>query len=84
MSATRFPMGRFTARVRLKRENIRVGFFIQIGYLGEQLDDILATRDLIDMALDHAAYLGAEDELSTSCLRWAWHNYFLSPGISHS
>jgi anaerobic magnesium-protoporphyrin IX monomethyl ester cyclase len=39
-----------TARVRLKSENIRVGFFIQIGYLGEQLDDILATRDLIDMA----------------------------------
>ena len=39
-----------TARARLKAENIRVGFFIQIGYLGEQLDDILATRDLIELA----------------------------------
>jgi anaerobic magnesium-protoporphyrin IX monomethyl ester cyclase len=39
-----------TARARLKTENIRVGFFIQIGYLGEQLDDILATRDLIELA----------------------------------
>jgi anaerobic magnesium-protoporphyrin IX monomethyl ester cyclase len=38
------------ARARLKAENIRVGFFIQIGYLGEQLDDILATRDLIELA----------------------------------
>jgi len=39
-----------TARARLKAENIRVGFFIQIGYLGEQLEDILATRDLIELA----------------------------------
>jgi anaerobic magnesium-protoporphyrin IX monomethyl ester cyclase len=39
-----------TARARLKAEDIRVGFFIQIGYLGEQLDDILATRDLIELA----------------------------------
>lgn len=39
-----------TARARLKAENIRVGFFIQIGYLGEQLEDILATRDLIERA----------------------------------
>ena len=39
-----------TARARLKAENIRVGFFIQVGYLGEQLDDILATRDLIELA----------------------------------
>ncbi|HEY3730544.1 MAG TPA: radical SAM protein [Steroidobacteraceae bacterium] len=39
-----------TARARLKAEGIRVGFFIQIGYLGEQLDDILATRELIERA----------------------------------
>jgi anaerobic magnesium-protoporphyrin IX monomethyl ester cyclase len=39
-----------TARARLKAEGIRVGFFIQIGYLGEQLDDILATRALIEQA----------------------------------
>jgi anaerobic magnesium-protoporphyrin IX monomethyl ester cyclase len=40
-----------TARARLKAEDIRVGFFIQVGYLGEQLEDILATRDLIERAL---------------------------------
>lgn len=39
-----------TARARLKAEGIRVGFFIQLGYLGEQLADILATRELIDTA----------------------------------
>ena len=39
-----------TARARLKAEDIRVGFFIQVGYLGEQLEDILATRDLIERA----------------------------------
>jgi anaerobic magnesium-protoporphyrin IX monomethyl ester cyclase len=39
-----------TARARLKAENIRVGFFIQIGYLGERLADILATRELIERA----------------------------------
>jgi anaerobic magnesium-protoporphyrin IX monomethyl ester cyclase len=39
-----------TARARLKAHGIRVGFFIQLGYLGEELDDILATRDLIDAA----------------------------------
>jgi anaerobic magnesium-protoporphyrin IX monomethyl ester cyclase len=39
-----------TARARLKAEHMRVGFFIQIGYLGEQLDDILATRELIERA----------------------------------
>jgi anaerobic magnesium-protoporphyrin IX monomethyl ester cyclase len=38
------------ARARLKAEGIRVGFFIQLGYLGEQLEDILATRELIDVA----------------------------------
>jgi hypothetical protein len=35
-------------------------------------------RDLIDMALDYAAYLGQADELSVGSLWWAWQNYFLS------
>jgi anaerobic magnesium-protoporphyrin IX monomethyl ester cyclase len=39
-----------TARARLQAEGIRVGFFIQLGYLDEQLEDILATRRLIDAA----------------------------------
>jgi anaerobic magnesium-protoporphyrin IX monomethyl ester cyclase len=38
------------ARERLKSAGIRVGFFIQLGYLGEQLADILATRDLLAAA----------------------------------
>lgn len=38
------------ARARLKGEGIRVGFFIQLGYLGEQLADLLATRELIEAA----------------------------------
>jgi anaerobic magnesium-protoporphyrin IX monomethyl ester cyclase len=38
------------ARARLREEGIRVGFFIQVGYLDEQLEDILATRELIDAA----------------------------------
>jgi anaerobic magnesium-protoporphyrin IX monomethyl ester cyclase len=38
------------ARDRLKSVGIRVGFFIQLGYMDEQLDDILATRDLLDAA----------------------------------
>jgi anaerobic magnesium-protoporphyrin IX monomethyl ester cyclase len=36
------------ARARLKAHGIRVGFFIQLGYLGEQLSDILATRELLE------------------------------------
>jgi len=36
-----------TARARLGAAGIRVGFFIQLGYLGEELADILATRKLI-------------------------------------
>jgi anaerobic magnesium-protoporphyrin IX monomethyl ester cyclase len=36
------------ARARLAAENIRVGLFIQLGYLDEQLEDILATRALLD------------------------------------
>src|SRR5580658_4348594 len=39
-----------TARDRLRAKGIRVGFFIQLGYLGEQLEDILATRSLIEQA----------------------------------
>lgn len=38
------------ARARLKAQGIRVGFFIQLGYLGEQLPDLLATRELIEIA----------------------------------
>jgi len=36
------------ARERLAAEGIRVGLFIQLGYLGEELEDILATRRLLD------------------------------------
>jgi len=39
-----------TARKRLKTAGIRVGFFIQLGYIDEQLEDILATRDLLARA----------------------------------
>jgi len=39
-----------TARSRLKTAGIRVGFFIQLGYLGEDLADILATRELLEAA----------------------------------
>jgi len=39
-----------TARDRLGAAGIRVGFFIQLGYLGEELPDILATRELIETA----------------------------------
>ena len=38
------------ARARLGAIGIRVGFFIQLGYLGEQLADIEATRALLDEA----------------------------------
>jgi anaerobic magnesium-protoporphyrin IX monomethyl ester cyclase len=38
------------ARKRLGEHGIRVGFFIQLGYLGEQLADLLATRELIAQA----------------------------------
>jgi anaerobic magnesium-protoporphyrin IX monomethyl ester cyclase len=38
------------ARLRLKAVGIRVGFFIQLGYMGEQLEDIIATRDLLKAA----------------------------------
>jgi anaerobic magnesium-protoporphyrin IX monomethyl ester cyclase len=38
------------ARERLKAVGIRVGFFIQLGYMDEELVDILATRDLLDAA----------------------------------
>jgi anaerobic magnesium-protoporphyrin IX monomethyl ester cyclase len=39
-----------TARERLRCHGIRVGFFIQLGYLGEELEDIMATRQLIEQA----------------------------------
>ncbi|MBS0419229.1 MAG: B12-binding domain-containing radical SAM protein [Proteobacteria bacterium] len=39
-----------TGRERLKGVGIRVGFFIQLGYLDEQLSDILATRALLELA----------------------------------
>ncbi|HLY52102.1 MAG TPA: radical SAM protein [Steroidobacteraceae bacterium] len=39
------------ARARLKAAGIRVGFFIQLGYLGEDLPDILATRELLETTL---------------------------------
>ncbi len=38
------------ARAQLRSCGIRVGFFIQLGYLDEQLDDILATRELLESA----------------------------------
>jgi anaerobic magnesium-protoporphyrin IX monomethyl ester cyclase len=39
-----------TARDRFRSAGIRVGFFIQLGYMGEELPDILATRDLLEAA----------------------------------
>jgi anaerobic magnesium-protoporphyrin IX monomethyl ester cyclase len=39
-----------TARGRLQTVGIRVGFFIQLGYLDEELSDILATRSLLETA----------------------------------
>src|SRR6185503_17928297 len=36
------------ARRLLGAAGIRVGFFLQLGYLGEELDDIVATRRLVD------------------------------------
>lgn len=39
-----------TARQRLGEHGIRACFFIQLGYLGEELDDLLATRELIARA----------------------------------
>jgi anaerobic magnesium-protoporphyrin IX monomethyl ester cyclase len=39
-----------TARERLRAVGIRVGFFIQLGYIGEQLEDIFATRGLLTLA----------------------------------
>jgi anaerobic magnesium-protoporphyrin IX monomethyl ester cyclase len=38
------------ARARLQAVGIRVGFFIQLGYLGEELMDVLATRRLLETA----------------------------------
>lgn len=38
------------ARERLRAVGVRVGFFIQLGYLGEGLDELLQTRRLIEEA----------------------------------
>ena len=38
------------ARELLGSRGIRVGFFLMLGYLGEKLEDILATRDLVARA----------------------------------
>jgi anaerobic magnesium-protoporphyrin IX monomethyl ester cyclase len=38
------------ARRRLQAVGIRVGFFIQLGYLGEGLDELLQTRRLVEEA----------------------------------
>src|SRR3974390_224429 len=37
------------ARARLKAAGIRGGLFIQLGYLGEELEDILETRKLLEL-----------------------------------
>lgn len=37
-----------SARALLAEQGIRVGFFLQLGYLGEDLSDILATRALVE------------------------------------
>jgi anaerobic magnesium-protoporphyrin IX monomethyl ester cyclase len=39
-----------TATTRLRAAGIRVGFFIQLGYLSERLEDIVATRTLVEDA----------------------------------
>ena len=39
-----------SARRLLGERGIRAGFFLMLGYLGEELDDILATRDLVERA----------------------------------
>jgi len=39
-----------SARELLHSRGIRVGLFIQLGYLGEELEDLLATRALIETA----------------------------------
>lgn len=41
----------FNARRQLRDEGIRVGFFLLLGYLGEELADILATRELVARAV---------------------------------
>jgi len=35
-------------------------------------------RDLIDMALDYAAYFGSAEGLQRNALEWAWRNYFVN------
>jgi anaerobic magnesium-protoporphyrin IX monomethyl ester cyclase len=38
------------ARGRLKAAGVRVGFFIQLGYMGEELTDVVATREFLEIA----------------------------------
>ncbi len=38
------------SRRLLRAAGIRVGFFLQLGYLGEELEDVLATRRLVEEA----------------------------------
>ncbi|MBV8503159.1 MAG: B12-binding domain-containing radical SAM protein [Paucibacter sp.] len=38
------------ARGLMRKHGIRVGFFIQLGYLGEGLEELLCTRELIEQA----------------------------------
>ena len=52
------------ARKMLGAAGIRVGFFLQLGYLGEELDDILATRAL--MRRGAARRRGRQRVLSTA------------------
>ena len=47
---TRVRRDHRVARNCWRAEGLRVGFFLQLGYLGEELDDILATRRLLDEA----------------------------------
>ena len=47
--------GTYVAQIREARQllgaaGMRVGFFLQLGYLGEELEDILATRRLVEEA----------------------------------
>ena len=35
-------------------------------------------RDLLGMAVDHAVYSGEPKQITTSHMRWAWDNYFVS------
>ena len=66
-----------TARTRLKAAGIRVGFFIQLGYLDEQLSDILATRALLELARPDDVGAQARSRIrcpARSSTSWSRHN----------